>query len=150
MNKLDLKNYSIKMVEKNDIQKLRRIRNKCRLYMTRNTNKITRKEQFEWYENLNKSELIPYLFYKKNKKIGYGIIRVEEDCCLVTGGLIDKMRGNGLGSVLFNLLCEESLKFKNEVRLEVLKTNIRAFSLYKNIGFVVTDESDTLYYMVKK
>lgn len=143
-------NYYIKMVEKGDIQKLRRIRNKCRFYMTRNKNKITRKEQHDWYKNLNKSELIPYLFYKKNKKIGYGIIRVEKDYCLVTGGLINRMRGMGLGSILFNLLCEECLKFKNEVRLEVLKTNTRAFNLYKNIGFVVTNESDTLYYMVKK
>ena len=142
--------FYLKTVSEKDIQKLRKIRNKCRTYMTRNKNKINKNEQKEWYENLNKLELMPYLFYKKNKKIGYGIIRIEKKYCLVTGGLINKMRNKGLGFTLFNLLCEESLKFKKEIRLEVLKNNIRAINLYKKMNFIIINESDTLYYMVKK
>jgi ribosomal protein S18 acetylase RimI-like enzyme len=140
----------LEKVTQKDIQKLRKIRNKCRQYMTRNKNKINKQEQKFWYKNLNENELVPYLFYKNNKRIGYGIIRIEEKHCLVTGGLVSKMRNRGLGLTLFTLLCEESLKFKDEVRLEVLKTNTRAFNLYKKINFVVVNESDTLYYMVKR
>jgi ribosomal protein S18 acetylase RimI-like enzyme len=140
----------LKKVTQKDIQKLRKIRNKCRQYMTRNKNKINKHEQRVWYKNLNQNELVPYLFYKNNKRIGYGIIRIEEDHCLVTGGLVNKMRNRGLGFALFTLLCEESLEFRDEVRLEVLKTNTRAFNLYKKINFVVVSESDTLYCMVRK
>lgn len=142
--------YSLIEVQLSDIEDLRLIRNQCRDFMTRNKNIITQEEQKEWYNNIDKTKLIPYLFYENNEAIGYGIIRIESDSCLLTGGLIEQFRDKGLGKILFNSLCLESNKMNKDIKLEVLKTNSRAFKLYKNLGFAITEESDDLYFMIKR
>lgn len=145
-----MKKYFLSEVQSSSIEDLRLIRNQCRDFMTRNKNIITQEEQKEWYNNIDKTKLIPYLFYENNKAIGYGIIRIESDSCLLTGGLTEQFRDKGLGKILFNSLCLESNKMNKDIKLEVLKTNSRAFKLYKNLGFVITGESDDLYFMIKE
>jgi GNAT superfamily N-acetyltransferase len=142
--------YSLIEVQLSDIEDLRLIRNQCRDFMTRNNNVITAEEQKKWYNSIDKNKLIPYLFLQDTDKIGYGIIRIESDYCLLTGGLIENFRNKGLGYNLFNSLCLESNKLKKDIKLEVLKTNTRAFKLYEKMGFVVTAESDSLYFMKRE
>jgi ribosomal protein S18 acetylase RimI-like enzyme len=117
--------------------------------MTRNQNIITEEEQKIWYLGIDKNKLIPYLFYQNDEVIGYGIVTVEEDHCLITGGIVEKKRNLGIGKYLFEELEKESAIRRAKIKLEVLKTNSRAFKLYQNIGFELYDESDTLYYMKK-
>jgi len=70
----------------------------------------------------------------------------NEDEFLLTGGLVPEYRDKGLGKVIFKFLvdqCHKSLP----IRLEVLKTNTRAYKTYEGLNFKVTGENDNLYFM---
>ena len=74
-------------------------------------------------------------------------------CVLLTdmddGKLLDEIyleedyRGKGIGSdIIKNILKENSVLY-----LWVYKANVKAISLYKRLGFVVINETDSRYYM---
>ena len=129
---------------------LRTIRNECRTFMTRNTDEISPEQQQEWFKTaFKKYEL--YIAYAVESgacvvNAGYGLIHVNSDEYLLTGGLLPDYRDKGLGSTLFKFLVDNCNK-QLPIRLEVLKSNIRAFKTYEKLGFKTTGESDTLYYM---
>lgn len=55
--------------------------------------------------------------------------------------VVDEMRGNGIGSRLFDLL--ERIALKRGIRtisIEVINTNPRAKALYERLGFIVTKQ----------
>ena len=129
---------------------LRTIRNKCREYMTRSTDFITPDQQEEWFKTaFKKYEL--YIAYSieygaKVLDAGFGVIHKNENEFLLTGGLVPEYRDKGLGKLVFKFLvdqCHKSLPIK----LEVLKTNTRAFKTYEGLNFKVTGEDDRLFYM---
>ena len=133
-----------------DIEVLREIRNSCKDFMTRNTSTITREQQQTWYLNIDKEKNNLYLVERVSygvitDTIGYGYLRIENETVLLTGGLIESVRGQGYGSRLFELLLQESKKFKLPIKLEVLKTNMRAFAVYNKLGFrVISDDGKIL------
>ena len=129
---------------------LRTIRNKCREYMTRSTDYITPEQQQEWFKTaFRKYDL--YIAYAIEHGVcivdaGFGVVHKNEDEFLLTGGLVPEYRDKGLGKVIFKFLvdqCHKSLP----IRLEVLKTNTRAYKTYEGLNFKVTDENDNLYFM---
>ena len=129
---------------------LRTIRNKCREYMTRSTDFITPNQQEEWFKTaFKKYEL--YIAYSIEYgaivlDAGFGVIHKNENEILLTGGLVPEYRDKGLGKLVFKFLvdqCHKSLPIK----LEVLKTNTRAFKTYEGLNFKVTGEDDRLFYM---
>ena len=129
---------------------LRTIRNKCREYMTRSTDFITPEEQEEWFKTaFRKYDL--YIAYAIEHGVcivdaGFGVVHKNEDEFLLTGGLVPEYRDKGLGKVIFKFLvdqCHKSLP----IRLEVLKTNTRAFKTYEGLNFRVAGENDNLYFM---
>lgn len=129
---------------------LRTIRNKCREYMTRSTDYITPEQQEEWFKTaFRKYDL--YIAYAIEHGVcivdaGFGVVHKNEDEFLLTGGLVPEYRDRGLGKVIFKFLvdqCHKSLP----IRLEVLKTNTRAFKTYEGLNFRVTGENDNLYFM---
>ena len=129
---------------------LRTIRNKCREYMTRSTDYITPEQQEEWFKTaFRKYDL--YIAYAIEHGVcivdaGFGVVHKNEDEFLLTGGLVPEYRDKGLGKVIFKFLvdqCHKSLP----IRLEVLKTNTRAFKTYEGLNFRVTGENDNLYFM---
>lgn len=134
----------------NDVETLREIRNACKNFMTRNTSTITPEQQQTWYANVDKDKNNLYLVERMScgviiDTIGYGYVRVEDDSVLLTGGLVESTRGQGYGSRLFELLLQESKKFNLPIKLEVLKTNMRAFAVYNKLGFrVVSDDGKIL------
>ena len=123
------------------IENLRQIRNECRHFMTRNTNEISQTEQLDWYNLLDKEKNKLYLFYENYHgvsspgPIGYGVIKKEDDCILLTGGLLSKERNKGFGTVLFDMLVKEAKKQNLPIKLEVLKSNERAKHIYSKLGF---------------
>jgi len=129
-----------------DINRLRKIRNQCRQYMTNNKDSINILQQFKWFLNLS-DNIKPFIYYKDDIPIGYAIIKFDGNNCLLTGGLTDSYRGQGLGRQLFKLLIVYSLLYDRTPRLDVLKTNTRAFSLYKSLGFKIISEDDIKYTM---
>lgn len=135
-----------------DVESLRVVRNECRNYMTRNTNLISFEQQKNWWNNLDKENMKLFLLHKvvcgvAGFVIGYGVIRIENGEVLLTGGLNQTERGKGHGKQLFNYLVENSKQYKLPIKLELLKSNTRAFDTYKSIGFVVIGEDETKIYM---
>lgn len=130
---------------------LRQIRNQCREYMTRNTSVITQEQQREWFKTAHdKYDLFLVYAIEHGASVtfaGYGVIHKNMTESLVTGGLLPDYRNRGLGSDLFKFLTDESLKRKLPVRLEVLKTNQRAFKVYEKLSYTVTGETDKIYQM---
>ena len=129
---------------------LRTIRNKCREYMTRSTDFITPEQQEEWFKTaFRKYDL--YIAYAIEHGVcivdaGFGVVHKNEDEFLLTGGLVPEYRDKGLGKVIFKFLvdqCHKSLP----IRLEVLKTNTRAYKTYEGLNFKVTGQNDNLYFM---
>lgn len=126
---------------------LRNIRNQCREFMTRDSSYISEEQQRRWYNNL-KPDFKIYLLYSVemgvvSSPIGYGLIREEGDFSLISGGLIESERGKGYGTILFNYLIK-NVENKN-IKLEVLKSNTRAFVIYNNLGFrVINDDGEII------
>ena len=129
---------------------LRTIRNKCREYMTRSTDYITPEQQEVWFKTaFRKYDL--YIAYAIEHGVcivdaGFGVVHKNEDEFLLTGGLVPEYRDKGLGKVIFKFLvdqCHKSLP----IRLEVLKTNTRAFKTYEGLNFKVTGENEKLIFM---
>jgi len=129
---------------------LRTIRNKCREYMTRSTDYITPEQQEVWFKTaFRKYDL--YIAYAIEHGVcivdaGFGVVHKNEDEFILTGGLVPEYRDKGLGKVIFKFLvdqCHKSLP----IRLEVLKTNTRAYKTYEGLNFKVTGENDNLYFM---
>ena len=132
---------------------LRTIRNKCREYMTRSTDYITPEQQEEWFKTaFRKYDL--YIAYAIEHGVcivdaGFGVVHKNEDEFLLTGGLVPEYRDKGMGKLVFKFLvdqCHKSLP----IRLEVLKTNTRAYKTYEGLNFSVTGENDNLYFMEYK
>lgn len=135
-----------------DVEIVRRHRNACREFMTRNTDYISAKQQQEWFSTLdNKTNRLLTLNKIHHgavvEDIGYGYIRVENGEVLLTGGITSNERGKGYGVFLFERLVLNSLKYGLPIRLEVLKTNAAGIATYKKIGFKVIDEDDRIYKM---
>lgn len=134
----------------NDVETLRKMRNECKSFMTRFTDDISYEQQQKWYENIDKENNKIYILHKIShgvvaEPIGYGYIRVEDGFVLLTGGLTTNERGKGYGSILFNYLVQNSKQFNIPIKLEVLKSNMIAFSVYNKIGFrVVGDDGKVI------
>ncbi len=126
---------------------LRNIRNQCREFMTRDTSYISEEQQKRWFVNIKPDYKIFLLYSVElgliSSPIGYGLIRDEGDFSLISGGLVESERGKGYGSILFNYLIK-NVTNKN-IKLEVLKSNTRAFVIYNNLGFrVVNDDGELI------
>ena len=129
---------------------LRTIRNKCREYMTRSTDYITPEQQEVWFKTaFRKYDL--YIAYAIEHGVcivdaGFGVVHKNEDEFLLTGGLVPEYRDKGLGKIIFKFLvdqCHKSLP----IRLEVLRTNTRAYKTYEGLNFKVTGENEKLIFM---
>jgi len=138
---------------------IRTIRNECREFMTRDKRKIGITQQVNWFMRTylpKKREGIvtAYLGYYEDKPVAYGMIRIEYGRPLLTGGLLEKYRGKGLGKQLFEYLTKEASiennKYKSRsVFLEVLETNFVAKNLYIKLGFVEKDKANGIISMQK-
>ena len=129
---------------------LRTIRNECREYMTRNTDYITPEQQQEWFKTAHKKYEL-YIAYAIEHGVavldaGFGVVHKNEKESLLTGGLLQEYRDKGLGKVIFKFLLDQCPKLL-PIRLEVLKSNTRAFKTYEALNFKVTGEDSRLFYM---
>jgi GNAT superfamily N-acetyltransferase len=142
----------IPVKSKEEVESLRNIRNICRNFMTRNTAEISYEQQQKWYDSIDKNVNKLFLLHNVihgviSSMIGYGYIRVEDGVVLLTGGLVQDERGKGYGSVLFNYLVKNSKDFNLPIKLELLKTNMVAFSVYNKIGFRVIGDDGKIIKM---
>lgn len=136
-----------------EAEMLRVNRNECREFMTRHTGYITAEEQQEWFKDaFRKYEL--YLVYDLEHgsivvDAGFGVIHKNESEFLLTGGLRPEYRNKGLGRNLFKFLIDQCHKGL-PIRLEVLKTNTRAYKTYESLDFKQIGENENVYFMEYK
>jgi ribosomal protein S18 acetylase RimI-like enzyme len=120
--------------------------------MTRNTSEISEEQQKNWYANIDKEKNKLFLLHQiyhgvTASAVGYGYIRIEDDHILLSGGLVESERGKGYGQLLFHSLVQNSKKFGLPIKLEVLKTNTVAFSIYSRLGFKFTGDDGKIITM---
>ena len=136
-----------------EAEMLRVIRNQCKDFMTRSTTEITFEQQQEWFKTAYKKYEL-YLVYAVEYgacivDAGYGLIHLNEGEYLLTGGLVPSYRDKGLGSNLFKFLIDNCNK-QLPIRLEVLKTNVRALKTYEKLNFTTVNENERVYFMEYK
>lgn len=129
---------------------LRTIRNECRGYMTRSTEYISEEVQQQWFKTAHKKYEL-YIAYAMEYgcaivTAGFGVIHKNDDDFMLTGGLLQDYRDKGLGKPLFKFLIDQCHK-STPIRLEVLKTNIRAYKTYESLGFKTISEKDKIFIM---
>lgn len=84
----------------------------------------------------------------ENERVGRLIIyRDEKQMRIVDIAVLPDFRGKGIASYLIGSLITEAEKSQRKLALQVLKTNINAFNLYKKLGFAVVGETEMNYLM---
>jgi ribosomal protein S18 acetylase RimI-like enzyme len=139
--------FYLKDVTAQDIETMRQIRNSCKKYMTRNSKEITIEQQKKWFDSLDSDQYKPFIFKTNENDLGYGMLYFENNEIFLTGGLLPYYRNLGYGKILFNCLIDKSNEYNKPVKLEVLKTNIRAVKTYESLGFKLYSENDVVYKM---
>jgi ribosomal protein S18 acetylase RimI-like enzyme len=76
-----------------------------------------------------------------------GVSEREADILIDYIALYPEYQRQGIGTDLIKAITHQGVAARKPVRLRVLRTN-PAVSLYKRLGFVVEDESDTHFEMV--
>jgi len=136
----------------NEAQTMRRIRNECREYMTKNSDLISKEDQVIWFNGLDRDNIKMYIMFESYfgvvfSPIGFGYCRHVDDETYLTGGLIADSRGKGYGRILFQHLLDKAKTFNTKITLEVLQTNAVAQKLYTSIGFVPYYSDDRIIKM---
>lgn len=118
------------------VEKLRRVRNACRSFMTRDQSWISPVRQEEWWTERDRRAVKVFLYRSGASRtvVGYGLLRKSQRKTWLSGGLLARFRGKGLGRALFLHLCAEA---GGATHLEVLRSNVRARKTYASLGFVV-------------
>jgi ribosomal protein S18 acetylase RimI-like enzyme len=142
--------YLKEVLTEHEVEQLRVIRNDCRQFMTRNNSRISYKEQQEWFKSKSDDiRVFLCMFLAEgviSYAIGYALIKKEIDCYSISGGIVESYRDKGLGNNLFSSIIEKVPKGE-VVELEVLKSNIRAYSVYKKLGFQQISDNDRVITM---
>lgn len=146
-----------------DVEAMRRVRNACRAFMTRNVDEISFEAQQAWWAALNAGDpnfetWRPFLAWDGATVIGYGItwhgervakheIPESVNGWWLTGGLLPQFRGKGYGRWLFERLIDiAGVPCWLEVRLD----NARARLLYRSLGFVEVVSKNNVIVMKKE
>ena len=79
-----------------------------------------------------------------------GVLSVEEqadETFLALIEILPEYQGQGLGTAVIQHVITAALQHGRPVTLRVLKTNHPARRLYERLGFIITEETSTHYYM---
>lgn len=95
-----------------DAQGMRRVRNTCVSFLTRDRQLLTENEQRLWFRTLDRTKVWPFVFRLRGKAVGYGLIRREKRTLWLSGGLMPSCRGKGLGTELFGFLVGQALAIR--------------------------------------
>jgi GNAT superfamily N-acetyltransferase len=118
-----------------DALAMRRVRNTCRAFMTRDQSRISVFRQLRWWFSRPPS-VHPYVAVYQGETIGYGLLVQELERAWLTAGLLPHERGRGFGTEIFRFLMGEALKLALTPYLEVKLSNRVGRRVYKKLGFV--------------
>jgi ribosomal protein S18 acetylase RimI-like enzyme len=120
-----------------DAMGMRRVRNTCRDFMTRDQSKISIWRQMWWWWTMP-FNFKPMVVEEGGRIVGYGLVIQEDGYALVTGGLLPSHRGRGIGTQLFEYLAMTAESLGVKAALEVLPENHAGLRVYRKLGFVET------------
>jgi ribosomal protein S18 acetylase RimI-like enzyme len=122
-----------------DFMLVRRIRNSCREYMTRDQSHISFPRQLLYFLRYHMVDRMSVLYIGEDefhRPIAYGLISYDETLTpWVSGGILPGYRGHGYGRELFKYISEQ---WHFPIWLEVLASNLPALKLYNGLGFLET------------
>jgi hypothetical protein len=120
---------------------LARLRNDCRLFMTRHQGILTSRDQAAWWRQAGSAtDIRAFLGMEHGSPRAFGLWRRDaQGRPVVTGGVVSEARGRGLGYLMFRYLRDLEPR---PVWLEVLTTNEPARKLYAKLGWVEIEASD--------
>lgn len=104
----------------------------------------------DYFVNVIKNKDNILLLYKEgNNSIGYVFAKRVDDGYLLDGLYVDiSFRNKGIARKLLNEIIKEiNLLGKYKIFINVLKENVVAYNLYKNLGFIIKEEDKLKYYM---
>lgn len=104
--------------------------------------------QFEYFSyNFNPENISVILM--DDTPVGYlEIVRTNKTVFIVNLLISQPYQGQGIGTAILKELIDAEVPKNNTLRLEVLKINHRAQSLYKRIGFEIAEETDLKYKLI--
>lgn len=139
---------SIRPLVKDDLQQFLNVRNSVR-FSLHDSREFTLDECLEWFE---KTETRYFAIFHVGTFCGYFRLYFDEDFYAWVGlDLHPKFQGRGYSKLIYGYMLN---RIKNEYtisgfRLKVLKQNLRAISLYENLGFQTFLEDNDSYVMDK-
>ena len=118
-------------------QALRRLRNECRQFMTRDTAEITSEQQGRFYEDaILSGKVTAVLARRDGLPAAYGLLWPGPGELWLSCGVAEGTRGKGLGLAVVRYVT--GLAGGKPVRLEVWQDNDAARRVYEKAGFTVT------------
>lgn len=118
------------------------------------TPKFTQQEQIRWFNSLsnNKSYFIKGIEYNGEKVGVVGLKNITKDTGEYFGYIGEKKYwGLGIGKYMLNYIENYCKKIGiNKIYLKVLKSNKRAFLLYKNFNYIIVEDIKKMYIMEKE
>lgn len=133
-----------------DALAMRRARNSCREFMTKDTSRKTVVGQLIWWWFNRPEVLHPFVVETSDGIIGYAILSCDDDRAWLTAGLLPSARGRGMGTSVFRYLTERAEGMKLRPSLEVRLSNEPARKVYRNLGFINTVQKGDIMIMEKR
>ena len=135
----DLSIYAVKSIKHALI--VRKIRNTCFQYLTGDPKRISLPRQLIWYvfsyrRQLREKKYRLYLFKNKSDvSIGYGALKLSENCLHVTECVSEGQRGRGYGRTILKSMIEISKRESRPLIAEIWSDNDRSITLHERNGF---------------
>ncbi len=143
-------------IRKTDLHFLNEVRNECAYEYLHDSRTFTLYETIDWFI---KNDPEYWIIWDANYRIGYFRLHPDNNSCVIGADLHKDFRGRGYAKMAYKEFMEFVMNRYNvdELNLEVLSNNYRAFNLYIDLGFEIVldktrkvDKNDKLiisYYM---
>ena len=129
-------NITFKKITEKDLDFITKVRNQCVEFL-HTPFQFTREEVSAWFKKTHSSRVPWYIIYLNETSIGY--IRTSEvgDKTYIGMDLHENYRGKGYSQRAYKEFIPwlYIMTGKDELWLEVLKTNERAIHIYEKLGF---------------
>tara|TARA_R110002110_G_scaffold93339_5_gene242983 strand:+ start:232 stop:645 length:414 start_codon:yes stop_codon:yes gene_type:complete len=111
-------------------------------------------ETFTYYSSrpysIVKDHLKNFILEENGEYVAYGHLDLEDGILWLGICVSYSHLGKGLGDKMMEHLIREGHQLSPIIKLSVNKGNKAASNLYNKLGFVITDETDKMYFMELK
>src|SRR5437868_6972796 len=128
----DLRLFARTVETAEDVEQLRRMRNHCREWMTRDRSLISAERPAEWWQERDPT-LRACVYCTQREDVGFGLLRQESGRWWATLGVLQDWRGRGLGTEIYRHLFR---LVREEVWIEVRTDNKPSLAAALRAGFI--------------